>query len=72
MPPEDETLTLQQAANVLNVSTDELRRLLNSGAIQPLHSEGVNRADLLKYKQTRDIDRSNALTELALIDRDLL
>lgn len=61
-------LTTQEAADMLNVSRPHLVKLLEEGAI-PFHKAGKHRrvrfADLMTYKQARDLASEQAMAELA-------
>lgn len=67
-------LTTQQAAQILNVSRPFLIEQLEKGVI-PYRKVGTHRRimfkDLMKYKQTMDRNRLNALEELSAIDQEL-
>ncbi len=73
--PVGQMLTTQQAADILNVSRPFLIGLLEKREI-PHEMVGRHRriraTDLFNYKGKRDEARSNALSELAEIDADLI
>jgi excisionase family DNA binding protein len=73
--PVSQMLTTQQAADVLNVSRPFLISLLEKGAI-PYELVGRHRRikaeTLFAYKDKRDQRRSQALSDLAESDADLL
>jgi excisionase family DNA binding protein len=66
---DDEAMTTQEAADLLNVSRPHLVKLLESGQIAQLPKAGrhrrVARAVVLKYKRARDAQRESALKKLA-------
>ena len=70
---DDEVLTTQEAANLLNVSRPHLIKLLESGRIPQLAKVGrhrrVARSAVLKYKRTRDTQRESALKELMALSQ---
>ncbi|MFC5757403.1 helix-turn-helix domain-containing protein [Rhizobium sp. GCM10022189] len=75
MIPVDAELTTQEAADCLNVSRPYLIKLLESGAIPHVKTgrhRKVRASELFAYKQRRDETRSAALSELAVLDADLL
>lgn len=72
--PLDRELTTQEAADLLNVSRQYLVRLLDQGAI-PFTKVGTHRriafGDLAAYKEVRDQQRREALTELTRLSEEL-
>jgi excisionase family DNA binding protein len=69
----NEALTTQAAADLLNVSRPHRLKLLETGQILQLSKVGrhrrLARAAVLKYKRKRDIKRVSALQALATISR---
>ena len=72
--PQEQFLTTQEAANILNISRPYLYKLLERGDI-PFTKIGSHRRikaeNVLNYKQQRDIDRHQALTELTATSQEL-
>lgn len=72
---DDEAITTQAAADLLNVSRPHLVKLLETGAIAQLPKVGrhrrVARAAVLQYKRTRDAQRVQVLQELADVSQSL-
>jgi excisionase family DNA binding protein len=70
---DDEAMTTQEAADILNVSRPHLVKLLESGHIPQLPKVGshrrVARTAVLKYKHTRDAQRESALKQLAVLSQ---
>jgi excisionase family DNA binding protein len=70
---DDDALTTQEAADILNVSRPHLVKLLEMGQIPQLPKAGrhrrVARTAVLKYKRTRDAQREVALNELASLSQ---
>ena len=66
---DDEAMTTQEAADLLNVSRPHLVKLLETAQIPQLPKVGrhrrVARVAVLKYKRNRDALRESALKELA-------
>jgi excisionase family DNA binding protein len=67
MVPIHAELTIQEAADMLNVSRPHLVQLLDNGAL-PFHNAGKHRrvrcADLMAFKAERDRASSQAMEEL--------
>ncbi len=66
--PVSQELTVQQAADLLNVPLPYLVRLLEEGHVPFRRTEtgrGIRVADVITYKRQRDQERSDLLDELA-------
>ena len=70
---DDEAMTTQAAADLLNVSRPHLVKLLETGQIAQLPKAGrhrrVAKAAVLNYKRARDAQRESALKELATLSQ---
>jgi excisionase family DNA binding protein len=70
---DNDAMTTQEAADLLNVSRPHLVKLLETGQIPQLPKAGrhrrVARAVVLKYKRRQAIQRESALKELAHISQ---
>jgi excisionase family DNA binding protein len=70
---DNDALTTQEAADLLNVSRPHLVKLLETGQIPQLAKAGrhrrVARAAVLKYKRRQASQRESALKELAAISQ---
>lgn len=70
---DDEPMTTQKAADLLNVSRPHLVKLLETGQIPQLSKVGrhrrVARVAVLKYKRARDAQRESALKKLAALSQ---
>lgn len=70
---DEDSLTLKQAAELLNVPSDYLTRLLAAGEIGFTgtgRQRHIRRADLLVYKRERDTARRAALRELTQLSQE--
>jgi excisionase family DNA binding protein len=71
--PDEEMLTTQAAADMLNVSRQYLVRLVDTGEL-PAEKVGSHRrlraADVAAFKVTRDAKRASALDRLASLSED--
>ena len=71
--PENQELTTQEAADILNVSRPYLVKLLKQGVI-PFIKIGTHRRvrfiDLINYKKQRDAERLRAINEIAQMSQD--
>jgi excisionase family DNA binding protein len=70
---DNEAMTTQKAADLLNVSRPHLVKLIDMGHIPQLPKVGrhrrVARSAVLKYKRIRDAQRESALKELAALSQ---
>ena len=70
---DDEAMTTQKAADLLNVSRPHLVKLIETGQIPQLSKVGrhrrVARVAVLKYKRARDAQRESALKKLAALSQ---
>lgn len=70
---DDDAITTQEAADLLNVSRPHLVKLLETGRIPQLPKAGrhrrVAKAAVLRYKRTRDAERAAALKDLAALSQ---
>lgn len=70
---DNDAMTTQEAADLLNVSRPHLVKLLDTGQIPQLPKAGrhrrVARAAVLKYKRQQTSQRESALKELAAISQ---
>lgn len=69
-----EHLTLQQAADVLNVSEEWIGKLLERGTLEAVEVDGEERlrsADVLAYKAERDARRAEALDDFVRLSEEL-
>lgn len=67
-------LTMQEAANILNVSRPHMLKLLEDGKLS-FHKTGRHRrvlfTDLMKYKDQRDEESNKAMQKLADLSQEL-
>ncbi|MEH2333962.1 helix-turn-helix domain-containing protein [Nostoc sp.] len=71
--PQQQELTTQQAAELLNVSRPYLIKLLEQGEIPHIKVGSHRRVrfdDLINYKQQRDVKRDQLLTELTQMSQE--
>lgn len=70
---DDDVMTTQEAADLLNVSRPHVVKLLETGQIPQLPKAGrhrrVARAAVLKYKRARDARRESALKAIAALSQ---
>jgi excisionase family DNA binding protein len=65
--PTDRDLSLQQAASLLGVSREFVRRLVNSGELPAMRvgtHQRISLADVLSYRDRRRSQRGRALSEM--------
>jgi len=71
---EDEKMTTQQAADLLNVSRPHLIQLLEAGEL-PFQKVGryrrIRRTDVLAYKQKADVQAERAYAELVALGQEI-
>ena len=72
--PEEQTLTTQEAADILDVSRPYIVKLLDQGKI-PFTKVGTHRrirvSDLMKYNQQMEAEQEKALDELTRMSQEL-
>ena len=70
---DNDAITTQAAADLLNVSRPHMVKLLDTGEMPQLAKIGrhrrVSRAAVLRYKRSRDARRESALKELAAVSQ---
>ncbi|MSQ59303.1 MAG: helix-turn-helix domain-containing protein [Betaproteobacteria bacterium] len=70
---DDDSITTQEAADLLNISRPSLVKLLETGKIPQLPKAGrhrrIARSAVLKYKRKRDAERESALKALAAVSQ---
>ncbi|MFK8029852.1 MAG: excisionase family DNA-binding protein [Gammaproteobacteria bacterium] len=73
LTPVSQLLTIEQAADILNIPHRYFSGLLTSKVLQH-ESVGRHRrvkaTDVFEYKNSRDVERASALDSLALLDSD--
>jgi len=68
---ENESLTIQEGADFLNVSLEFMVQLVEDGEIRVVKvDQRINLADLLKYRAQRDLVRRDALQNLTNLSQE--
>lgn len=71
--PVPQQVTIQQAADILNVSEDHVHQLLNDKQLSSIQTESklqIRTGDVLAYKKDRDAKRMESLDELSRLSQE--
>ncbi len=73
MPPQKREITIQEAADFLNVSRPYLVKLLEQGKIPyiKVDTHQIRFEDLKNYKELRDAERDHLLDQLTQESQDM-